>query len=414
MADVKLGPWPAGMNNVASDYALPTSKYGRVVALRNAVNVDVDDSGKISRRKGFTPAAAMAGAHSLWRDATGGDAYVFEGETLKQFNGAAAAAVGVVPGVKSPVSYVKARDKVYFTSLGASGRVSGGALSTWGVELPGTPPSLAPTAGVFDAGTYTAAVTYVTADGRESGASSMSTVTLTAAGGISVIGMPVPVSAEVTKKRLYLSTANGEVLYRALELAPSALFASASTPITGHELRTEHLSPPPLGSALALYNDRIFIADGPTVWFTEASDFDHVDKRKNYYRFDAGVTVIAAVADGLYVCADRTYFISGAGSSGASQRVVLDFGAISNTAQTIPKTANTIWMSPNGAVVGKAGGGVEILADGALVPGRMAGAASLVREEDGLRQFVTVGTTTEASRLAASSYAEAEIVRRAG
>lgn len=414
MAEIKLGPWPAGMNNVAPDHALPTSKYGRVIALRRAVNVDINDTGKVRRRKGSTAAVPLTGAHSLWRDAAGGDAYVIVGDTLRRFDGSGAATIGTIPGITAPAAYVKARGSVYFTSRGASGRITAGVLSGWGVETPSAPPSLTATAGVFDAGTYTAAVTYVTAEGRESGASRLTTLALATAGGISVVGMPVPISPAITKKRLYLSTADGEVLYRAQELAANALFASISTPVAGAELRTEYLSPPPLGTALALYNDRIFIADGPTVWFTEASDFDHVDKRKNYYHFNADATAIAAVEDGIYICADKTYFISNAGSIDHSQRTVLDFGAIPNTAQKIPKTNSVIWLSPNGAVVGKAGGEVEILAADALVPGRMENAASLIREEDGLRQFVTVGITTETSKLAASSYAEAEIIRRAG
>jgi hypothetical protein len=42
----------------------------------------------------------------------------------------------------------------------------------------------------------------------------------------------------------------------------------------------------------------------------------------------------------------------------------------------------------------------------------MNNAASMVRESDGIRQFVVVGNKTEGSTLEAGSYAEAEITRR--
>lgn len=400
------------MNNVAPDYDMPTDKYGKPIALRNAVNVDVGDSGKVRRRNGFTPVANVSGAHSLWRG--DGEAFVVVGGALMRFNGAATIAVGNVPGITAPVAYVQAGAHTYFTCPTASGRVSAGVLSPWGVEVPNLPPMISPTAGGFDAGIYSAAMTYLLADGRESGASQLASVTLNASGGFAVMSMPVPTSAAITKKRLYLSSTNGDTLYLAGEFSPDALFAVIGSPVAGVELRTEFLSAPPFGTALAYYNDRIFIARGKVVEFTEASDYDHVDRRKNYYAFNSDVSLIAAATDGLYVCADKTYFIPSAVTSEAMQVAVLDFGAIANTAQDVPKSTNVIWMSPNGAVIAKAGGEVEVLADGNLVPGLMANAASLVREEDGLRQFVAVGTTVEASALRATSYAEAEIIRRAG
>lgn len=48
--------------------------------LRRAVNVDVLDSGKVRRRKGFSPFLAEPGAHSLWSGKSG--AFFVSGQTL--------------------------------------------------------------------------------------------------------------------------------------------------------------------------------------------------------------------------------------------------------------------------------------------------------------------------------------------
>ena len=412
MAAVNLGPWPAGMNNIAPDHALPTTKYGRTVAVRNAVNVDFDDSGKVRRRKGFSQSAVISGAHSLWSGASAG-AFFVAGNVLHSFDGASSLALGAVNTAGGRLAYEEVDANVYFTGLAARGLIRGGALLPWGVEVPATPPTLAVSAGNLDPGKYFAAMTYVLADGRESGASQLTSASLGAAGGFAVVAMPVPLAAEVVKKRLYLSTADGDVLYLVMEAAPADQFAAIGSAPSGSELRTAYLSPPPLGHALTHFGGRIFIADGKTVWYTEPHDYDHVDTRENFYQFGAEVSVIAAVMDGLYVCADRTYFIPGAGGKNAEQRQVLDFGAFAGTAQRMPKSKNSIWMSERGPVVATAGGAVEVLSEDSLSPGKMEGAASLIRESDGLRQFIAVGRAAEGSSLQASSYADAEVVRKA-
>ena len=48
------GPWPAGINNRQPDHALPTG------TLRNAVNADMDPSGHVRRRDGYTKVVAVA------------------------------------------------------------------------------------------------------------------------------------------------------------------------------------------------------------------------------------------------------------------------------------------------------------------------------------------------------------------
>lgn len=407
---VKFRGWARGVDNVHQDYEIPAD------SLRRAVNVDVLDSGKLRRRKGSSQTLAASGSHSLWSD--GATAYYVQSNTLRRFfeNGTSTS-LGTFAAGTNPVAYVKAGQEVYFTCATARGKIKNGILTSWGVEVPATPPTLTATAGVLPPGTYFAAVTYVTADGRESGASLLAQVTLAVDGGVAVTSMPVPVDSNVTKKRLYISTADGEVLYMAVEVASADLFATMASSVTGAELRTAYLSTPPLGSAVTLANGRIYIIDAVdprVVWFTEALDYDHVDIRKGYYTFGSPVTVIAGVADGVFMCADMTYFVSGAGTAEATQRVVLEFGAVAGSATTIPFSTDAIWMTEQGPVIGKDGGVVEMLTKERMSPGGMVDATALVRDKDSVRQYIVVGSNTESSALQAGSYAEAEIVRRAG
>lgn len=407
-AGVKFGGFK-GMDNIHADIELPHD------VLRRAVNTDILDSGRLRRRDGSAPALAVSGAHSLWSD--GSRAYFVLNNELREFLvDGTSTVIGAFAAGTNRASYVKVNEDVFVTSKTVNARVRDGVMSAWGLEVPSAPPALSDTTGVMPAGRYFAAVTYVAADGRESGASVLTSIVLAAAGGVVTTAMPTPVSPFITRKRLYLSTPDGEVLFMAAEVAAADQFTNIGSSPAGVALRTAYLTPPPCGSALAYYNGRIFIVDASDqriVWFTEALDYDHVDTRRNYYQFEAPVTVIAASNDGLYVCSDNTYFLPNAGSADAGQRLVLEFGAVEGSAATIPNTANSIWMTSRGPAIGKDGGVIELMAEKAVATGGMTDAASMVREKDGLRQFVVVGSNSEASALQAGSYAEAEIVRRA-
>lgn len=406
-----LNGWPNGMDNVHADNEIGSE------TLRRAVNLDITDSGKLRIRPGSTIALAVADAHSLWDDGND-NAYYLASNQLKKFNrDSTALTIGAVMAYDNPLSYVRVNDDTYFSCATARGRIRDDVLSPWGIEVPATPPVLSETTGNLNPGAYTAVMTYLLSDGRESGASRITSITLDAVGGIATTALPVPVDANVTKKRLYLTTANGEMLFMAKELNPSDQFATISNIPTGPELRTQFIIPPPYAAGLAYANGRIFMIDAEdprVVWYTNAMAYDQVDKRRNYYVFPKDVTLIATTkGGGLYVCADKTYYIGAAGTESESFNTVFKYRGIARTAKIIPGTEEYIWMSERGAVIGHEGGAAEILSEKSLVPGDMTNAASMIREQNGIRQFVAVGNKDEGSSLQAGSYAEAEITRRA-
>lgn len=407
---MRLSGFPKGMDNVHSDTEIPLD------ALRRAVNVDILDSGKIRRRKGHTLTNPMTGAHSLWSDDKN-KAYLVHNNILKAvLDGGSTQDLGVIAANGNPVSYVKVNDDVYFSCATAKGKISNGTIKPWGIETPSTPPVAIESIGILNAGTYHLAMTFLLSDGRESGASTLSSVVLNGESGITITSMPVPISPDVVKKRLYVTTANGETLYLARELNPLDQFASISNDADGAELRTAYMTEPVFSTGLAQVNGRIFMIDANNpkrVVHTEALAFDHVDARKNFYLFPSDVTLIASTRNGLYVCADKTYFISAAGTEENSQVDVFDYTGMARTVQTIPSTLEPIWLSERGAVIGHEGGNAEILSEGSLATGSMLNAASMVREQDGVRQYVVVGQQEEGSTVEAGSYAEAEITRRA-
>lgn len=408
---MKLNGWTKGMDNTHQDNEIPGD------TLRRAVNMDITDTGKLRLRQGSTLSLAVSNAHSFWSDNKDIALFVHD-NILKRFNrDATANNIASINAGQNHLAYVKVNSDVYFSCASDNGLVRGSVKSPWGVEVPTSPPELSLTAGALEAGKYFAAMTYVLADGRESGASALSSITLDAVGGITTTALPVPDDASVITKRLYLSTPNGEVLYMAREVTASTQFINITTLQLGAELKTAYLSPPPLSIGLTYANGRIFMIDAldpRIVWHTEALAYDLVNRRKNFYKFPEDVTIIAGTKTGLYVCSDKTYYIGKAGSEDRTQTEVSDYRGIFGTMALIPRSNDPVWLSERGAMIGREGGALEMLSEFTLAPGQMNNAAAMVREQNGIRQFVAVGNTTDGSSMQAGSYAEAEIVRKSG
>jgi len=405
-----------GMDNIHDDEELPYA------VLRRAINTDILDSGVLRRRKGFTQELAITGAHSMWGN--GQQSYFIQNNQLCQFlPDGTYTVIGAFSAGSNRAAYKDVAGSIFITCKTARIKLTDGVMSPWGVEVPSSAPVLSATVGTMAPGTYYAAVTYLLADGRESGQSSLSSITLTVAGGIATTAMPNPVDPAITAKRLYLTTTDGEVMYNAVQMAATDQFTSVGAYPTGGRLRTEYKSPPPFGRHITHYNGRIFIVDAidPSIlWFTDAFDYDHVDLTKNYYQFPAPITMVATAdngvflaRNGLYVASDRTYYLPAAGETNEEMRVVSDLTAIEYTLDSISDTSNPIWMTPMGPCIGKHSGVMEFLAEESISVGNMAEAASLIRKHNGLRQYLVVGSSNQDALMQSSSYAEAEVIRRA-
>lgn len=107
MADLKLSEF-SGIDNVSELDRLGT-KF-----LREAVNVDITDVGRIRRRVGFEEFYSGAGIRSVWSDGT--DVYFAEGTSLKKISGPeqAISTVGTVHALKS-IAYTKVNAELYYT-----------------------------------------------------------------------------------------------------------------------------------------------------------------------------------------------------------------------------------------------------------------------------------------------------------
>ncbi|MGH7176130.1 MAG: hypothetical protein ACREJC_02010 [Tepidisphaeraceae bacterium] len=406
-----LGPWANGMNNRLAEFEL---KGEKLEFLREAFNVDVSDTGRVRSRRGFTRIRTNISGHSVFA-AKGRFLFCDSGDLR----------LGVPPGdsvilsglpTQMPMAYVEVNDEIRLSNGFITKRLTaGGALTPWGVATPSGAPTASPLAfGALDEGRYQVAVTHVAPDGEESGASIVAIVDVAAGGGIQLVGIPQPSDGYATLIRIYVTKQNGDLfyLYDDVPVGTFNLDVFASSAL-GPALDTFFLQPFPPCSSLEYYNGRIYGANGPFVFYTESFRYGLFRPAQNFIMFPSDVTVLKAVEDGFYVCADQTYWLGGPTPKTTGMRTLFPFGGVRGTGVKREDNREVGWFSPKGFVVAGNGGSAKLATDAQLVVPVYDSGAMLYREDRGLRQFAGTFRGATQSSFVASDYAEAEIVRSA-
>jgi hypothetical protein len=261
-----------------------------------ADNVDLDKSGRLSRRTGY--AAVLAGAmHSLWADDQQEICLFARGNQLNQLSPTySAVPVATLQGVGNPLSYQRVSDRVYYSNGVDTGILENGAVRTWGMTVPALPGAVA-TVGSMPAGAYQYVMTYVRADGQESGAVLAGLITVPDVSGIAFT-LPVPADPGVASKILYLSTPDGEVLYL-VALVPAATTQTTYTGDTTElnlPLATQFMGQAPAGQLIAFYRGRMFVAVDDTLYWSAGFGYELFDLRE-YVQLDGRITLLAPITD---------------------------------------------------------------------------------------------------------------------
>jgi len=403
-----LGPF-AGMNNRLPDHQLGLVERGRKAGdyLRNAVNVDLTATGTLQRRKGTTLALAGADCHSLWADEQG--AYFVDGGDLKTFPAGEVVRSGLTPG--RAVSYCRLPDGRCAWSNGVElGFINGGVSSP-----PLSPPNPAPVVtasngGALHAGVYQVAITAADAEGRESGATWPVQVTVPDGGRIEISGLPGDPAAATN---IYLSPLNGDVLYHATTTIASSYSFPLVPQTLGRQLDTVGLVPMPPGRIVRYYHGRLLTADSAQLCYSEPFAHWLYHPMRNRILI-AGLTLVEPVEGGLYLATqDKTWWLPGADVDQPERLVeILPYGAAAHSAARVENGTGVVWLSTRGLVIGDTQGQLRNAQEDVAAVGAAQTGATLYREQNGLRQIVATLSGPDTTSAAASTYFEAELVRK--
>lgn len=337
-----------------------------------ALNVNIDKTGRLSRRDGFTQRKAATSPHSLWATPQGDMCFYVAGNILQQLNTDwTSSTVGVLLDGSSPVSYERVNDRVYFANGTDIGVIENGAMRSWG--LPAAPlPMAIPTVGFMPAGRYQFNMVWLRGDGQCSGCGLSGVLELDAGSGIDFT-IPQAPSSEIVGAIIYVSPANSDLLLEAAVAAPGQLVMWRSDPSAlSVPLAAQTVGPPPAGHLIAYYRGHMFVAVGNVIYISAPYAYEQFDRRR-YIQLDSRITMMAAINDldrteagrtsGFFIGTERTTGVLSGNNPDDFQYIQkAEYGVVPGTVQMVDGTrfkdgaSGTrllpMWLSEKGICVG--------------------------------------------------------------
>lgn len=350
MADTtKLGPF-TGVNNRKQRHAL-RDEATKTNALLSAENVVVDITGRLQRRAGYTRETVLTSGDSLWCD--GANMYYRNNGSLYRDGVVLESVAGrctydMFPG--GGVVYSDGASLRYIDSSGVTSRLA-----------PSQPAEIevSATTGDLQAGVYLVAATGVDANGVEGPATAVYELELASTGGISIT-LPALATGTATHN-VYVSGPNGEV--PALHGSTDEGTYTITTYAQYRALTTAGMLNMPPGSIARVFNGRLLVTVGRVLYVSEAYNYGVYDPSIGFFVFPKSITIVAPVENGVYVAADKTYWLSGTDIRASELVEVLPYGAVAGSDALSDTRKEAAWMSRKGVVVGSKDGTVINLQD---------------------------------------------------
>lgn len=372
----KIGPWPAGLDNLSPDTEIPAS------ALRTADDVLIEDSGTVKSGVGPRLAVAAPGLSSLWQSSAGAcygvigsDLYrVTLGGVVEIGNvGAAAGAASFAEFAGKPIVctdqgcfWIKSQAHAYYGSIEVAEPVA----------LP--PPSFTASSvdgGGLPEGRYFVAVAAMR-DGELFGVSEMAEVVVPDKGGI-IVNI-----AGGGQAMVYRTEPNGENLYAA-GIAGGGLPKILGNENLGAMPGSRYMDQMSGGHIARSFSGRLLVARGRTLYYSQPMRPALCDPRHDFIQLPSRITMVAPVQDGVFIADQRrSYFLSGTDPDEWSL-LPLDAPAPGegcfttgpgNLFSEVSDVTVAVWLGASGIVIGLPGGQVtQRQADRLLIPNYPAG-----------------------------------------
>lgn len=392
-----LGSFAPGLNNRLEPTKLATRLADRSQAtyLYGAENVDLNGEGYIKRRRGQTLRDATA-SHSLWSDLKGG--YIVQGTDLRRFDNGT---LGTVIRANMPpraVSYSRGADGVVYWTNGSDIRRIDGTDKGIAPMPPSPAPAVAVTSGALSAGKYLIAFTVSNDDG-ESPATVAIQLDVPENGGIMFLADEV-VNA-------FMSGPNGDILTFQTRASGDAIVVHNET---GRRCETLNTALMPAGDIVRHYNGRMLVAAGPSLYASNPYNYGVYDPSVAYFPFPEDITIVEPMENGIYIVADKTYWINDLFTD--TLQAMLPYGGVLGSSIRSPDEQTAYWSSVRGLIQADKNAAVKNLQEAALDVAPARTGATLYRERDGTRHVVSTRFGVEPSVAVATSYMEAEVIRK--
>lgn len=399
MRTVQLGPF-AGLNNRLPDSALGPTK-AHAAYLSKAENVDLDNAGRLRLRQSSALIQTMTTPHSL---SPGHDYLVRNGALYAITLSTYSETLVKVLSNDNPVSWAAFNGDLYYSNGTDAGRLSAGTYYPMALPTPDSP-VVAGIPGALHAGAYQVAVQYINQATGEEGGVSPSTAWETPPDAALRITLPGPM-AGATHVNVYVSAVNGSVPLLKGTVAVGTATYDVTTPATGRESNQRYEAPLPPG--------KLFWFNGCLCSYKDGNVYEGLPFRPGYYLpvegripFPATVSNVVPAQNGVYVVADKTYWLAGQRMTACETiQDVLPYGGVPGTAFAVPHKSLYGWFGAKGFVLGTPQGEVQaVMAETVDVVAPAAGVAA-VFEDRGYRRVVACGYCLNLENLGVTTYTD--------
>ena len=373
--DVSIGTI-LGLNNrlPLTRMEMTLSNRSKAAWLRVADNIDLESGGLVRRRQGFSLPLAAGAWRSLWSDALG--AYGVAGGDLVHIDQATLAPTVAVAGVGfARISYARLPDGMVYWSNGTRiGRIDGTDARDIITPKPNPAPIATATSGGLPPGRYQVCFTAIGPDG-ESASTEPVQIALPSGGGIAFAGL-------AANTIVYATGPDGEIFNE----VTGGDYLSLSN--DGTQLEALMLGTMPAGHSIAHYRGSLLVARGNWLYVSQPYRYGLYDTTSGAIPFPKPVSIVQPCEDGVYVCADKTYWIPG-DPLATTPVVLLPHGALPGSSAFDPESQTAYWQGKQGAVVAKPGGAIAAPQDAALTFKKAESGFTWVREQDGEKHLIT-------------------------
>lgn len=318
------------------------------VGLRGLVtadNVEVDATGALRKRLGrdlVTPGMFVSG----YATDDGSACYLQQVDGIYRLREDESLTLVTPLESAAPVLWCELNGKVYFAHESHDGVLTHDSVLPLRWERP-APPALTAGAGALAGGQYQAAVTHVLPDGRETGASARTAITVAAGAGITMTVAPPPPGWAA---RVYLSAADSTSLLLLGETTGAPLHFDSNPNRLGKELLTEHTMALPTGArALAAWHGRVWCAtlsdDGQhsVVWASLPLAPHLWGMTEGFFAVPGGVTLLADGGDALLVGTGDAIYAVRQTDAGPLLEPLADYGVVPGDACAKDGATRYLW-----------------------------------------------------------------------
>lgn len=409
METVKLNRFVNGKNNIADEDNLPEG------SLREAINVNTSNEGELRRRSGVTKIYTGLDIHSLFRR------FFVENNSLKYLKSDNTAEIVNANITGKSLSYAIVNGGIYYAD---AEKIFNSEHTILGLEDPQNSFTLSNTSGGLKPGPYQVAINFVNKITGEISGSTNSLVIEVTNGGIQINNIPQPVGDY--NINIYVSDTAGNKAYLYTTIQKGFLsIVVTSRSINKHQVITHNLKRLPGGNILRAFKGRLYVAVDNMLVYSQPTNFGLYNPATNFYYFKDSISIVQPVDDGIYVVADKTYFISGSNPEDSSIRTINLNKAIPGTGITVDASNFDLgsghngdvayWFSTEGGILGLPSGSVMNISKSRLAaPNALTNGSTGYTESNGIRNLVTTmkdSSNDTRSNVGASDRASAQIIR---